>query len=254
MIATASGTEIHVEPQRKPRVPCWPLPARHDLMEDSMTRTTTHSITAAASLALAACASSGAATPPPSGQGELPPGYVRDVYTGKPIKDSEPVKEWPLRFKSHTFSAACYDTYRCEIWYARHQQRNDPPDRLLPSSASYGPDYQRTWSTSGHGGIPNFPPPAEVSWRSKDGQAHEAKIDIAALFADELIRHNVAREDMGNLPDGEYRHEPAIILEINDRTIRVWMLAFIPTKEPQIPGNQYSDARTDPILIKTYTF
>jgi hypothetical protein len=175
---------------------------------------------------------------------------VRDIYTGKPIKASEPVKEWPLRFKSHSFSMFCYDTLACTAYYASFGHVDERPS---PPSSSYGPDYQRVWA-GGHGGIHNFPPPAEVSWRSKDGQAHEAKIDIAALFADELIRHNVAREDMGNLPDGEYRHQPAIILEINDRTIRVWMLAFIPTKEPQIPGNQYSDARTDPILVKTYTF
>lgn len=98
------------------------------------------------------------------------------------------------------------------------------------------------------GPFPNFPPPAKVTWRSKDGVSHEAMVDIGEIFEDQLIRHNVPREDIsteGSLP------LPGIILEVNDRTINVYMRATIWTKEPQIPGNRLGNQRKD--LIKVYS-
>jgi hypothetical protein len=102
--------------------------------------------------------------------------------------------------------------------------------------------------------IPNFPPPVKVSWRSKDGQAHEAEIDFGEVFADEIIRHNVSREEMADVPDGEYQNDPAIILDVNDRTIRVWMRAHVPTRALQKPGNRFSDFRNDLVLARTYRY
>jgi hypothetical protein len=103
--------------------------------------------------------------------------------------------------------------------------------------------------------IRNFPPPAKVSWRSKDGQAHTAEIDIGELFADEIIRHNVRREEMANLPDGEFKDEPYILLEVNDRTIRVYMRAMIFLKNRVLAAGQLrGEFRNDLILVKTYTY
>lgn len=161
--------------------------------------------------------------------------------------------KWPLKFRHHAFSVHCYDTYRCKVDYAGVEQRNDPDEELRPSSAGYGPHYQRNWG-GGHLMIPNFPKPAKVSWRSKDGQAHETEIDFGKIFADEVIRHNVARADVAELPDGDYQGGPSVILEVNDRTIRVWMKAFIPTKKPQVEGKPNSDAVYEPVLVETYTY
>ena len=102
--------------------------------------------------------------------------------------------------------------------------------------------------------IRNFPPPAVVSWKSKDGQAHQAEIDIGNIFRDEVIRHSVPREEMAELPDGEFKNEPAVLLEVNDRVVRVYMRAHIPTTRLQKPGNPYSDFRNDLILVETYNF
>lgn len=163
-----------------------------------------------------------------------------------------PVKQWPLKFDSHKFSVFTYDTYGARVTYAGSQRSQDP-NELKRSSASYGPEYQKNWSGT-HGMIRNFPPPAKVSWRSKDGQAHQAEVDIGEIFADEIIRHNVSRDEIADLPDGEFQGEPSIILEINDRTIRVWMRAHISTRELQKPGNRYSDFRNDLILVRTLNY
>ena len=208
-----------------------------------MIRKPLRTLTAATSLALAACAHSS----------PLLDGASMTNASDKTVTDRQPVKEWPLRFDSHKFSVFTYDTYGTRVVYAGLVQINDAPDELQPSVASYGPDYQRNWSGT-HGMIRNFPAPAEVSWRSKDGEYHKAEIDIAKIFKDEYVRHNVKRTDVADMVDGEYRHEPSIIMQIDDRTIRVYMRAFVPTKERQIPGNQYSDAKDEVVLVETFTY
>ncbi len=178
--------------------------------------------------------------------GELSPlgdPAIRARMNFKPI-------EWPLRFRTHKFSAWCYDTLDCEIAYAGAWHGDPEP---APASATYGPNYLKGWNGS-HINIQNFPPPAKVTWRSKDGAAHEASIDIGALFKDERILHYVPREEVSDAPDGTYDHEPSILLEINDRTIRLYMLAFVPTKHLQLPGDRLSGVREDLILVKTYTY
>jgi len=156
---------------------------------------------------------------------------------------------WPLRFKSHLFGLRCYDTLYCKVLYD-----GMPHDRSEPSppSSTYGPDYLKGWS--GGFSTHNFPPPAQVTWRSRDGTWHEAEIDIGALFKDERVRHVVPREEVADLSDGKYRNDPSILVEVNDRTIRVYMMAYISTKHLQEPGNVRSDFRDDLILVKTATY
>lgn len=163
----------------------------------------------------------------------------------------EPAGAWPLRFSVHSFGVYTYDTYGARVDYAGRFQRDDPPEQLQRASASYEGDYREAWGGR-HIGIHNFPAPARVSWRSKDGQAHEAVIDIADLFADQRVLHNVPRQDIDHQPDNSY--SPHIAIEINDRTLRVWMVTTVFTKEQQIPGNRYSYSRREPVLVKTLTF
>jgi len=202
-----------------------------------------HATVLAAGITLTACASSAPTTQE---------AVMTTAAAGSPSRLA-PVKQWPLRFESHSFAIHCYDTYGCKAIYAGHVQRDDDPDELRPSSSTYGDDYRRNWSGA-HIMIRNFPAPANVSWRSKNGEAHEAEVDMAAMFKDELVRHDVSREEMADLPHGRYENEPGILLEVNDRTLHVYMRAMIPTKQFQIPGNRYSDFRDDLILVKTYSY
>jgi hypothetical protein len=195
----------------------------------------------AAALASSACASNPSTADTPMNPTDEIPAYM------------QPVKEWPLRFRTHSFSVMSYETWGAEVVYGWLQWQNDA-DVLQRSSASYGPDYQRGWSGM-YADISNFPPPARLRWRSKDGTRLEAEINIGALFSDEVIRHSVAREEMAWLPDGKYESEPAIILEINDRTVRVYMKSRIPLRRKiEIQGVMRNDFRADPVLVKTYNY
>lgn len=155
--------------------------------------------------------------------------------------------EWPLKFKSHYFGASTYSTYGCKVVYGGMNRVDDSEEELQSSSESIGLKYPNNMG-AGWGPISNFPPPAEVAWRSKDGTPHNALIDIGEIFRDELIRHNVAREDA---LDPASSGMPGIILEVNDRTINVYMRAMIWLKEPRLPGRPHSDYQDE--LIKVFS-
>lgn len=259
---------LPILPKRRPlpRLPETPMPTGRDDEESAMPKLPMQ-VAAVASLALAACATPGAATPTATQMQEnVPVSSVRYTYPETPVLTSgelvpegdpaiaakmnyKPV-EWPLRFEKHSFGPRCYDTLECHVIYDNFKFGGDKPTR---SSASYGPDYLKGWNGS-YGAVPNFPSAAKVVWRSKDGSAHEAEIDIGEIFKDQLMRHFVPREEAADLPDGKNESPPSILLEVNDRVIRVYMVASVPTKHLQKPGNRYSTSRRDLVLVKTYTY
>lgn len=171
---------------------------------------------------------------PPSG---LPGGYYSNVGA-----------EWPLRFRAHYFGAHCFDTQSCLIVYRGF--RHGSEDKPSPSIASYGRPHDKLLS-AGRGPIPNFPPPATVAWRSKDGTSLAAEVDIGEMFKDQLIRHRVAREDA---LDPASSGTPKIILEVHDRTINVYMRDMIALKDPQSPDRPHSDFRDDLIKVSSRTY
>lgn len=162
---------------------------------------------------------------------------------------------FPLKFKRHDFRAYCYNTIGCEVIYADNNfTRLRSGDVVSPPPPS--PDYREKWGFASYGGIPNFPAPAHVRWRSLDGVFHEAHVDIGAIFKDELVRYSVPNDEIrdGAFPGPGPATDPSIFLEVNDRTISVFTRAFIPTKKEQIPGNKFSDSREDLILAWTKTY
>lgn len=174
---------------------------------------------------------------------------VKSAQTGMQTPPPE-THAVPLRFMRHDFGAACYNTLRCSVVY--NNKQFTPFDVDAPSRKS-GPSDQDNWST-GYLGIRNFPPPAEVQWTSLDGTAHEAKVDMAQLFKDQLIWHKVPKSDMTDFYHGPVAGEPGIFVEVNDRTVNVYTHMFIPTKAEQIPGNKDSDFRDDWLLVWTHTY
>lgn len=158
--------------------------------------------------------------------------------------------KWPLEFRAHYFGAHCFDTQECEIRYRGFPHGNK--DSASPSIASYGRPLEDLLS-AGRGPIPNFPPPAEVTWRSKDGTSHAAEIDIGEIFKDQLIHHNLRSEEVSDRGIGPGAM-PSIIIEVNNRTVNVYMRAHISTRQLQKPGNRFSDFRNDLIRVFSKTY
>ncbi len=154
---------------------------------------------------------------------------------------------WPFEFRAHYIGVHGFDVQSYKITYRGWVYDSEGP---RPSVASYGRPLDELLSAS-RGPIPNFPPPATVEWTSLDGAKLYAEVDIGEIFKDQLVRHDVAREDVGEFANDT---APGIILEVNDRTINVYMRAMIWTKEEQVPGNKHSRYRDDLIKVFTRTY
>lgn len=162
----------------------------------------------------------------------------------------------PLRFAKHNFVAYCYNTIGCHVVYDNYdfsdsvsdQDRDDVVSGPAPSG-----DYKANWNAS-HIDIHNFSAPAGVRWKSLDGVPHEAKVDMAAIFKGQLIWHKVSKPDMADFYRGPVAGDPSIFLEVNGRTINVYMKMFIPTRTEQVPGNKDSNFRDDLFLVWTHTY
>lgn len=159
----------------------------------------------------------------------------------------------PLRFKRHDFEAHCYNTLKCSIVYDNHGFTSKYKD--VPSPAPDGANYRDNWGFASYIGVQNFPSPAVVKWTSLDGKEHEAEVDIGAIFQDELALYNVPDSE---LPDGMFKQGliggPSLFVEVNDRTVSVYFKYRMPTKTEQVPGNEFSTAKTDLIRAWTQTY
>lgn len=153
----------------------------------------------------------------------------------------------PFTFEGHNFGAHCFDTIGCKVFYANRYMVLDAEDKVAPSPKSA--DYFSKLAASDLD-IPNFPPPAVVTWKSKDGVSHKAEIDIAKIFSDRIIRHNVAKEDLPTETIATLDN-PDIVLVVNDRTINVYMCATIFLKDT---ATRKREMRDEVILAFSQTY
>ncbi|RSZ32763.1 MULTISPECIES: hypothetical protein [unclassified Variovorax] len=160
-------------------------------------------------------------------------------------------RQVPLHFKRHNFEALCYNTIGCTVVYNGHYQVHEAEDEISPPKpAGIG---RKAWGST-ELDIRNFPKPAEVRWKSKDGVAHVASIDIGQIFKDELIWHNLRKEEMADFYAGPVAGSPDIYLEVDNRTISVYTAMSVPTRDEQIPGNKDSNFRKDIFLVWSRTY
>jgi hypothetical protein len=155
------------------------------------------------------------------------------------------VADWPLTFKRHLFGAVCFDTRGCSVIY---DGRDHGTTADTPSVSSLPPGRFDALMIARYGDLPNFPAPAQLRWRAKDGTELTAEVDLGEIFGDGLIRHNVAREDIAKGVSMGFTH---VLIEVNDRTVNVYTRTLIPTDREQVPGNKHSHFRDD--LIKVHS-
>ena len=159
---------------------------------------------------------------------QTPSSSLSNAATAVANPDSVPV----LHFKLHSYGGFCFNTYECKVVYAGLAQPDNPPGKLRPSFESVGGEkFLKTMGGSGHIDIKNFPAPAKVTWRSKDGTYHSAEIDIGKIFKDERIIHHMPLHDFPRPNDPRSSAvDPTILLVVDDRTIKVYMLASLTIK------------------------
>lgn len=157
------------------------------------------------------------------------------------------VADWPLFFPQLFFHGLCYDTQWCSIRYNNFEFGDEEP---TPPPPKFPQEYEDVLGAT-YGPVPRTAPAAQVSWRSKDGTELHAEVDIADIFKDGLVRHNLHREDIA---EGVSIQTTEVVLEVADRTINVYTRTHIPLKTPRIPGNPYSDFANDLIKVYSHTY
>lgn len=171
---------------------------------------------------------------------------------GKLFKKKTPQEPWPIRFDKFSFGARCYNTLKCRIYYDKAQLSLHLDE---PSGEPYKPNWKDAWSASYSLGYPGFPPPIDIRWTALDGVARETKIDLEEVFPDRLVLHNVQREDI----KPGWENDPSarwvdILLEVNDRTINIYMRGEILQRKLKDSDDPDGEWRRDLVLAWTKTY
>jgi hypothetical protein len=174
---------------------------------------------------------------------------------GKLSKKRVPREPWPLRFDSFSFGARCYHTQRCVVVFSRKHQVPEM-DQVGPSGEPHAPDWKEHWHASHSISAENvFPSPVEIRWTAMDGVARTTTIDLETIFPERLILHN-AREDeiVGAWGLNDHARHVEILLEVNDRTINLYMRGWVALKQRRDPADHMSDDLRDLMLAWTKTY
>lgn len=172
---------------------------------------------------------------------------------GNIFKKETPNESWPLRFDSFNFDVRCYNTLRCHVVFM-NQQLSTHIDE--PSGEPYSPDWKERWK-AGFIVSPEqvFPLPVEIHWTSLDAYQHFAEVDLGAIFEDKLVLHNATQADVlegWGLRD--HARDVEILMEINNRTINVYMRAWVLLKHRRDPEVSNSDSLRDLMLAWSKTY
>lgn len=152
------------------------------------------------------------------------------------------LKDGPFRFWQHNFGAYCFSAWGCRVAYGPYLVVDQPETRFFePARPGY-----LSLLRGGYIGISNFAGPVSLDWRAADRTPLHYELDLARVFADGLIRHDTPLALIN--PDASVP-DPDIVVEINDRTVRVYMRAFISLKAPIDPSNPYTNAVDDNVLV-----
>jgi hypothetical protein len=151
-----------------------------------------------------------------------------------------------MPFYDHSFGARCFDTLRCRVLYDNAY--------IVNSGSPSGPFTERDRNNlSGGWGNLEFPSVVRVMWASKDGTNHDEKIDLGEIFSSRMIRYPPDL-DVNDVKISVAPSAPDIVLVVEDRSIRVYMRAWISLLRPRFPGRENSDFRHDPVVAYSQTF
>jgi hypothetical protein len=151
-----------------------------------------------------------------------------------------------IPFYDHSFGARCFDTLRCRVLYGNAYIVNSGS----PSGPFTGRDRQ---NLSGGWANLEFPSVARVTWTSKDGTNHDEKIDLGEIFRSGMVRY-APDLDVNDVHLSVPPSAPDIILVVEDRSIHVYMKAWIWLLHPTDPTNKFSNLRTDAVIAYSQRF
>lgn len=91
-----------------------------------------------------------------------------------------------------------------------------------------------------------------MEWRSKDGTPFKHTLDLNSIFNDKKILHDENPADIYK-PMPIFGRQPTIIIEVNDRTVNVYMFTSIQLI-PKDPNAARRNRRDHRVLAYSQTF
>ena len=146
-----------------------------------------------------------------------------------------------LTFKTHDLSIDIYDASDLNLIYSR-SQHNLSKGKIARKKTH---DDENKFPNFKSGSYFAFPGPVELNWRSSDGETHSFLLDLDKIFKDRKVLHT---EDQKLIykPKPITGGEPTIIIEVNNRTLNVYMFATVQTisQDPNVTRRNSRDHRT----------
>jgi hypothetical protein len=151
-----------------------------------------------------------------------------------------------LKFQRHNLALNCYSAGDMRVTYAHQlhtaysgkmaREKRPEDDKRLPSSII---DFRA------------FEGPLKVEWRSRDGESHLVVLELDDIFKDKVVLH---REDPQRIDESMpmIPSNPTIVIEVNDRTLNVYMDVDI-ALHPTDPNARARDMRRNRTLAYSKT-
>jgi hypothetical protein len=153
-----------------------------------------------------------------------------------------------LKFDSHDLNIQVYSAGDLRLVYAG-----------LPHELAFGetarektPADAARYPGSGSGPYLSFASLVEMEWRSKDGTHFKHTLDLDSIFKDRKVLHDENPADIYK-PMPISGRRPTLIIEVNDRTVNVYMFTSIQLI-PKDPNALLRDERDHRVLAYSKTF
>lgn len=148
-----------------------------------------------------------------------------------------------LRFTEHNFALFCYDCSNVHVVYGR--RAHDLWDEGKAAPARTAADARR-YPNAKFGTYRAFETPLDARWSALDGTPLSCQVDLDAVFPERIVPHTVdPRRIYRPMPISG--RQPTILVEIDDRTLSVYIDATIqtlPEGADPLAGRDETDCRT----------
>jgi hypothetical protein len=145
--------------------------------------------------------------------------YLAELFCRTRKKNTFIGRNGVLKFRAHDFGILCYGGItNLDLIYggSGHNLCFDTPGReKLPSDEERGPGFLS-------GTYYAFAGPVEMEWNARDGTHLTHTIDLDEVFKDRVVLHTADSARVYKT-DPTTTGEPTIAIEINDRTVSVYM-------------------------------
>ena len=153
-----------------------------------------------------------------------------------------------LKFQSHDLNLQIYSAGDFRLLYA-----GSPHEIAIGRTArEKTAEDEKRYPGFTSGDYQAFAGPVEMEWRSKDGTLFKHTLDLNSIFNDKKILHDENPADIYK-PMPILGRQPTIIIEVNDRTVNVYMFTSIQLI-PKDPNAARRNRRDHRVLAYSQTF